>query len=143
MKVPYRRFASRSGMPILVGKDARRNDELTVTVARPGDLWLHAKGSAGAHVIVPGWSKQGNLDPETLLDAATLAAHFSDQRGESLVDVSYADRRHVRKRRGSAPGLVEVTAERVLLVRMEDERLGRLLASEGRETEGPDGPHRS
>jgi hypothetical protein len=124
---PYRAYTSESGAPIWVGKDARSNDELTVRNARPGDLFLHARGVKGAHVIVPGWWKDGRLDPGTLVDAATLAAHFSDARGESLVEVSYADRRHVRKRRGTPAGLVEVEREKVLPLRVEPDRLARLL----------------
>ena len=116
-----------------MGRDAPSNDALTVRVARPGDLWLHARGSAGAHVVVPGWSKEGGGDVEALLDAATLAAHFSDQRGEALAEVVYGDRRYVRKRRGSPPGQVELTRERVLAVRVEPARLARLLASADRD----------
>lgn len=127
---PHRVFQSSLGSPIFVGKDAASNDLLTVTVARPGDLWLHARDTTGAHVVAPGWFKSGRLDQETLLDAATLAAHFSALRGEPVVDVCYADRRHVRKRRGAARGSVEVTKEKVLPLRVEEARLARLLASE-------------
>lgn len=127
-----RRFWSRTGTAILVGKDAASNDALT-RQARPGDLWLHAKDARGSHVVVPGWYREGRLDQDTLLDAATLAAHFSAERGELLVDVQYVDRRHVRKRKGSAPGAVELSSEKVLPVRIEEDRLARLLATEGRD----------
>ncbi len=126
----HREFESVAGSPLFVGKDATSNDHLSTVVARPGDLWLHARDAAGAHVVAPGWFKSGRLEQETLVDAATLAAHFSDLRGEAVVDVRYADRRHVRKRRGAPPGTVEVTREKVLPVRIERERLTRLLASE-------------
>jgi predicted ribosome quality control (RQC) complex YloA/Tae2 family protein len=66
------------------------------------------------------------------LDAATLAAHFSEAAGEALVEVQHTDRRHVRKPRGAAPGAVFVDREHVLLLRFEPERLVRLLASERR-----------
>ncbi|HEU4538656.1 MAG TPA: NFACT RNA binding domain-containing protein, partial [Polyangiaceae bacterium] len=105
---PFRRYEGEGKAAILVGRDAASNDELTVRVARPGDLWLHAKDGTGSHVVVPGACKKGPPDAGVLVDAATLAAHFSELRGEAVVDVLYADRRHVRKRKGSPRGAVEV-----------------------------------
>ncbi len=67
-------------------------------------------------------------DEQTLLDAATLAAHFSGARGERLVDVAWTRRKHVRKPKGTRPGLVTVSGERGLMLRLEPERLERLLA---------------
>lgn len=128
--LPYRRYEGAGGRPILVGRDAAANDELTLHVAGPRDLWLHARGWAGAHVIVPGWDAGAS---EALLDAATLAAHFSGARGEDFVEVQYAQRRHVRKRRGSPPGQVEATSEKILGLRVEGARLARLLATCDRE----------
>jgi hypothetical protein len=128
-RLPYRRYTSASGAAILVGRSARDNDELTVRVARPGDLWLHVRDRSGSHVVAPAWFREGRLDPDTLLDAATLAAHFSDERGERLVEVAYTDRRHVRKRKGSPPGQVEIANEKVLPLRFDDARLVRLLAT--------------
>jgi predicted ribosome quality control (RQC) complex YloA/Tae2 family protein len=128
-RVPYRRFLSADGRPLLVGRGARDNDTLTLHHARPHDLWLHARGVPGAHVIVP--LARGEICPDArLLDAATLAAHFSEARGEGVVDVQHAARRHVRKPRGSAPGAVLVDRERVVVLRLETERLARLLRSE-------------
>jgi len=74
-RLPYRKFISQSGAPILVGRSARDNDTLTLRVARGNDLWLHARGMQGAHVVVPGPGE--SPDPRTLGDAALLAAHFS------------------------------------------------------------------
>lgn len=129
---PFRRYESSSGAAILVGRDALSNDELTTAIARPGDLWLHARGTGGAHVVVSGWSRERE-DPQTLLDAATLAAHFSELRDEAVVEVIHTERRYVRKRRGSAPGQVEIMRERVLALRLEPERLARLLATADRD----------
>jgi predicted ribosome quality control (RQC) complex YloA/Tae2 family protein len=127
--LPYRTFRSRSGMKILVGRGAAHNDELTFHVARPRDLWLHAKGLPGAHVIVP-LQKDRTCPGDLLVDAAHLAAHFSDARDEAVADVTYASRRHVRKPRGSPPGLVAVDREKVIAVRIEPALKAQLLASE-------------
>jgi predicted ribosome quality control (RQC) complex YloA/Tae2 family protein len=126
---PYRKFIGAGRRPILVGRDAARNDQLTLEVARPRDLWMHARNWAGAHVIVP-LDKGASCPPDLLVQAAHLAAHFSDARGESVVEVTYAPRRYVRKPRGSAPGAVVVDREKVLVLRKEDAALRKLLESE-------------
>ncbi len=127
-KPPYRSFEA-SGGPVLVGRGARHNDELTFQVARPYHLWLHARGVPGAHVIAP-IPRNKPCPPDRLVDAAHLAAHFSDARGEPVVEVSYALRKHVRKPRGAAPGAVVVEKEKVLVLRVEEARMKRLLEHE-------------
>jgi predicted ribosome quality control (RQC) complex YloA/Tae2 family protein len=130
-RLPYRAFQASQGATVLVGRGAADNDQLTLRVARPHDLWLHARGVTGAHVVVP-LTKGKACPPEALIDAATLAAHFSDYRGEPVVDVLHTPRRFVRKRKGSPIGSVTLEREKVLAVRVEPERLARLLANEKR-----------
>jgi predicted ribosome quality control (RQC) complex YloA/Tae2 family protein len=124
---PYREFRSSTGNAILVGRGADRNDELTFKVARGNDLWLHARDVPGAHVVVPLSGRP--VDGETLLDAATLAAHHSNARGESQVDVVYLPRKLVRKPPRSSPGSVTHSGGKTIRVRLEPARLERLLAS--------------
>jgi predicted ribosome quality control (RQC) complex YloA/Tae2 family protein len=126
---PYRTFRSLSGGTILVGRGAVENDELTRRVAKGNDLWLHVRGRTGAHVVVR-LDKGRGPDQETLLDAAHLAAHFSDARGEPQLDVAYTRAKYVRKPKGAAPGAVSYTQEKVLLLRIEARRIERLLAEE-------------
>ncbi len=126
--LPYREYLGHGGQRLWVGRGAAHNDELTFHVARPYHLWLHARGVPGAHVVVP-LDKQGALLPEVLLDAAHLAAHHSDARGEPRVEVSYVAVKHVRKPRDAGPGAVVYTREKTLLLRLEPERLARLLAT--------------
>ncbi|MDH4281654.1 MAG: NFACT RNA binding domain-containing protein [Myxococcales bacterium] len=128
-RLPYRKFLTADGSAVLVGRSAADNDRLTLRVARPHDLWLHARGVTGAHIIVP-LTKGKSCSPETLVDAATLAAHFSDLRAETVVDVLYTPRKLVHKRKGSAVGSVTLGAEKVIALRLEPERLQRLLKSE-------------
>ena len=70
---------------------------------------------------------------ELLLDAAHLAAHFSDARGESTVEVSYTGKRYVRKPRGSAPGQVTLECEKVIALQLEPARIEHLLSRERRD----------
>jgi predicted ribosome quality control (RQC) complex YloA/Tae2 family protein len=126
---PYRSFRSLAGALILVGKGAAENDLLTVRVAKGNDLWLHARGLKGAHVVIR--TEKGRApDGETLLDGAHLAAHFSDARGQPQVEVAYTRAKHVRKPKGAAPGAVTYSQERVLFLRIEQARIDRLLAEE-------------
>jgi predicted ribosome quality control (RQC) complex YloA/Tae2 family protein len=126
---PYRTFRSLTGVPLLVGRGAEQNDALTVRVARGNDLWLHARGQAGAHVVAR-LEKGKAVDGESLLDAAHLAAYFSDARGEPVVEVVSTRAKYVRKPKGSAPGAVLYSQERAIAVRVEASRLERLLESE-------------
>jgi predicted ribosome quality control (RQC) complex YloA/Tae2 family protein len=126
---PHRTFRSRAGLPILVGKGAAENDQLTVRIAKGNDLWLHARGRPGAHVVLR-LPKGRAPDQESLLDAAHLAAWFSDARGEAAPEVVYTRAKHVRKPKGSAPGAVTYSQERALALRVEPPRVERLLAAE-------------
>ncbi len=128
-KPPYRTFLASSGARILVGRNAEKNDELTLHVARPRDLWLHAKNRKGSHVVVP-LAKDTVCPPEVLAEAAHLAAHFSDAREDDLVEIQHTPRRYVRKPRKSPPGFVVVDREKVLLLRRHPEVLRGLLERE-------------
>src|SRR5690606_37581436 len=114
---------------ILVGRDDRQNDRLTSRIARGNDLWLHVgRGYAGSHVVVR-LPKGRTAILETLLDAATLAIHFSKVRGAELEEVLYTQAKNVRKAKGMPPGKVLASRTRSLRVRMEPDRLRRLLSS--------------
>lgn len=132
-RVPYRSFVGHKSSRILVGRGARDNDELTLKVASPRDHWLHARGSAGAHVIVPR-AKNQPMEPELLVDAALLAAHFSAAKSEDIVEVAHTPRRYVRKPKGSPAGRVHLDREKVLTLRVDRARTRELLATENRET---------
>lgn len=107
------RMLEMAGWEILVGRAARDNDELTFRVARPNDLWLHASGCAGSHVIVrrgEGADLAGEEAPaEVVARAAELAAFHSkarEARGKVAVHVCRAG--DVRKVRGAPPGQVQL-----------------------------------
>jgi predicted ribosome quality control (RQC) complex YloA/Tae2 family protein len=125
---PFKEYASTKGERILVGKSSEGNDELTFHIARPYDLWLHARGVPGSHVVVP-MARDATLPQELLLDAAHLALHFSVLKGEPRGEVIYTYAKFVRKMKGGGPGQVIYTREKSFLVRMEPERLKRLLES--------------
>jgi len=123
---PYRVFRSADGRRILVGRGGADNDETTLRVGRPHDVFLHVRGTPGAHVIVP-LDKSEEIPEQTLLDAATLAMHYSKMRTAAVADVTWCARKYVSKPRGAKPGLVQVQREKVLRLRREPDRLARLL----------------
>ncbi len=113
---PFRRIALPGGFEALVGKNARGNAELTTRLARPHDLWLHARGVPGAHVVVRRPSRTSVVPPEAVEVAARAAAHYSEARTQALAPVIVAERKHVRPLKGGPPGAVRVDRETVLLV---------------------------
>ncbi|MBI1946323.1 MAG: DUF814 domain-containing protein [Deltaproteobacteria bacterium] len=124
----WRSFTAAGGVVVRVGRGAKDNDAL-VRDARGNDLWLHARDRHGAHVIVP--SRGDDVPSELVLDAAHLAAHFSAARGERHVDVQHTRVKHLKKPGPGAPaGLVHVTQEGVLRLKVDEERVRRLLAAE-------------
>lgn len=129
--VPYRRFASAEGYPIFVGRNNNQNDELTMRFANGNDLWLHVGGGRpGSHVVVR-LPKNKTASLETLLDAATLAVHFSKARGEPRIDVIYTFRKNVRKPKGLPAGAVVPSHTKTVTVLEDEGRLRRLLDSAG------------
>ncbi len=108
-KIPgVRRYVSSDGLEILVGRTSRDNDHLTFKVARPNDLWLHAADYPGSHVVVRNPTRK-DLPHRTIIEAAQLAAQFSQARKEGKVDVHYTPRKFLLKMKGAAPGLVRMS----------------------------------
>jgi predicted ribosome quality control (RQC) complex YloA/Tae2 family protein len=114
---PYRSYRSTSGLEIRVGKNSRSNDELTFRHSRPSDIWLHARDSAGAHVILRWGDPEGNPPARDLHEAATLAALHSRARTSGTVPVDWTRRKHVRKPRKAPAG--SVIPERVKTIFVE------------------------
>ncbi len=132
---PFKTFIARSGAEVRVGRNARDNDELTLRHARGNDLWLHTADVPGSHVVLR-IERGGEASQEDILDAATLAVHFSPARGRERVPVHVVPRKHVSKPKGAKPGLVQLAGGRSLTVRLDAERLERLLRGEDRAAEG-------
>ncbi|HXX75449.1 MAG TPA: NFACT family protein [Nitrospiraceae bacterium] len=127
---PFRRFTSADGLPIFVGRNARENDDLTFRFASSDDLWLHARGVPGSHVVVR-LAKGQDIPQETLRDAATLALLYSDFKKSGKGDVIYTRRKWVRKAKGHSAGAVTVTHDQSLVVTLDRVRLERLKTDSG------------
>ncbi len=98
------KVAAEDGFVIWVGRNSRQNDAVTFDKGTSEDLWLHARGVAGAHVII---KSAGRAVPEQIVRrAAALAAYYSQARTEARVLVDVTQRKHVRKIKGGKPGMV-------------------------------------
>ncbi|MBI5866730.1 MAG: DUF814 domain-containing protein [candidate division Zixibacteria bacterium] len=115
-RLPYREFRL-GDQVVLVGRSSRDNEQLTLKIARPHDLFLHASQSGGAHVILKRESKDREFDHKAILAAAQIAAFFSKAKHSHLVPVIYTEIRRVRKPRKAPAGLVQVTGEKSVMVR--------------------------
>jgi predicted ribosome quality control (RQC) complex YloA/Tae2 family protein len=108
------RRQSADGFLLLVGKNSRQNEEVTFREAGGNDLWLHARGVPGAHVIIKSGGRE--VPRRTLEEAARLAAYYSQARENSSVAVDYTQQRYVRHMKGGGPGMVIYERERTLSV---------------------------
>lgn len=120
------RFRSSDGFEILVGKNNRQNDQLTLKTAKATDLWLHTQGIAGSHVII---KTDGKQPPEqTIFEAAQLAAYHSKGRSGSQVPVDCTAVKFVKKPAGAKPGMVIFTNNKTLFVTPGEELVESLRA---------------
>ena len=127
----FRKFLAAEGYPILVGRNNEQNDRLTMRTAKGNDLWLHVGGGRpGSHVVIQ-LPKGKTASLETLLDAGTLAVHFSKARGEHRIDVIYTFRKFVKKPKGLPAGAVVPSQTKTITVHLDEVRLRRLLDSAG------------
>ena len=108
------RVQSRDGFAILIGKNSRQNEEVTFHQAAANDIWLHARGVPGAHVIIKAAGRE--IPRATIEQAAGLAAYYSQARGTTTAPVDYTLQRHVKHMKGGGPGMVIYERERTINV---------------------------
>jgi predicted ribosome quality control (RQC) complex YloA/Tae2 family protein len=112
-----RRYFSPQGFEIVVGRNARQNEHVTFNIAGSNDLWLHARGAPGSHVVIRSGGQP--VHDTTLRMAAQLAAYYSNLRGERAAVVAYTPRRFVSRAPGGHTGQVLIRNEQTLTVRAE------------------------
>ncbi len=105
------------GFRVRIGRNAKENDRL-LRDAASDDLWLHAKGFAGSHVVIRRGGRR-EIPDSVVREAARLAAKHSKAVGERRVEVIVAEAKHVRKPKGSPSGLANVRKGDTLTVEME------------------------
>jgi len=107
-------FLGPHGFNIIVGKNSKENDIITKKIARSRDIWLHAQGYRGSHVIIQAKNKE--VPFETIVFAAQLAAANSKAGQSDNVPVDYTFRKHVWKPKGAALGAVNYARQKTVYV---------------------------
>jgi predicted ribosome quality control (RQC) complex YloA/Tae2 family protein len=119
MRMPAFRKTLFQGWEILVGRSAAGNDYITTRLARNCDLWLHAEGMPGSHVLIRNPS-DAEIPPDVLLKAASFAAYFSKGRGSGKVPVAYTRASNVKKPKGAKPGSVVLSERKSVMAAPEE-----------------------
>ncbi|MDC7219196.1 MAG: NFACT family protein [Spirochaetales bacterium] len=110
---------------ILVGRNAAENDELLRRHVRGNDLWLHSRDWPGGYIFIK-TIKGKSVPLETLLDAGTLAVHYSKGKRSGKCDLYYTEVKYLRRAKGAPKGTVLPTREKNLTVELDSSRLARL-----------------
>ena len=121
-------FISSDGFKILVGKNNKQNDHLTLKVADNNDIWLHTKNIPGSHVIIK--TDGRSVTDETIYEAAMLAAFFSKSKLSSQVPVDYTKKKNIKKPNGAKPGMVIYETNSTIYVTPTEELVTKLKVKE-------------
>ena len=113
--LPFRRFLLENRWEVWVGRNDRENDELTHRAAAPDDVWLHAQGVPGSHVVLRAGGRPEQVPRSVLERAAGIAAWYSKARNSSLVPVIHTLRKYVRKPRRSPAGTAACIREKTVM----------------------------
>ena len=113
-RLPFRVFTVDGGFEVWAGKNGANNDLLTLRYAKPDDLWFHARGGSGSHVVLKARSGKGDPGKRACEQAAGIAAYYSKMKTAGTVAVAMTQKRFVRKPRGSPPGTVVIEREKVI-----------------------------
>lgn len=111
---PFRKFKV-GKYEVWIGKNAKSNDKLT-SHAHKEDIWLHARGVGGSHVVIRMGNQKSFPPKKVILHAASYAAYYSKAKGMKTAPVMYTKLKYVRKPKGAAPGAVVVEREQVEMV---------------------------
>ncbi|MCX7985237.1 MAG: NFACT RNA binding domain-containing protein [Bacteroidetes bacterium] len=115
-RVPFRVFTVTGGFRVFAGKSSENNDLLTMHYTAKDDLWFHAHGVGGSHVVLKVHSAKGAVSHKAIEEAARIAAYYSKLRKASMVPVTMCEGKYVRKPKGAPPGTVVIEREKTLFV---------------------------
>lgn len=116
--LPPKEYISKSGFRILVGRNNKQNDKLTLKTADKNDIWFHTKDIPGSHTVIIAQGRE--VDDETMLMAAKLAAYNSKAREAGKVPVDFTKIRYVSKPQGANPGKVIYINQQTMFVEPEN-----------------------
>ncbi|MBN2426153.1 MAG: DUF814 domain-containing protein [Calditrichaceae bacterium] len=114
--IVFKKYLIEERWPLFIGKNGKNNDQLTFNFAKPWDLWFHAQGVPGSHVIIHLNNKNDQPSKSVIEKAASIAAFNSKYKNSSHVPVVYTLVRYVSRIRKAAPGTVKIQHEKVIFV---------------------------
>jgi len=116
---PMFKIYEHMGFQVLVGRNAKNNDELTFKYGYKEDLWLHAKDAKGSHVLIK-YQSGKNFPRPVIQIAAQLAAYHSSNKNSDTCPVIFTSRKFVRKSKGMPAGAVFLDKEDIIFVKPSD-----------------------
>lgn len=119
-------YINSNGWTLVVGRNAKENDQILRNGARGSDLWMHTRDFAGGYVFIKS-IRDKSVPLPVLLDAASLAIHFSKARRNGKADLYYTEVKYLKRIKGAKTGLIIPTQERNLNATLDEERVSRLL----------------
>ena len=113
----FKQFKSLSGFPILVGKNAKDNDQLTFQIGNGSDWWFHVSDLEGSHVVVKTGKKE--IDQDTIKEASLLALYYSKAKLEKRGEVVYTQIKYLKKKKGSKSGSVMISKHKKIAIELD------------------------
>ncbi len=114
--LPFRVFTVVGGFQVWAGKSGENNDLLSTRYTAKNDLWFHARGVGGSHVVLKVGTGKGEVSKQAIEQAAAIAAYYSKMKKSKLVPVAMCEGKYVRKPKGAPVGTVTLEREKILFV---------------------------
>jgi predicted ribosome quality control (RQC) complex YloA/Tae2 family protein len=114
--LPFRLFTVAGGFQVWAGKSGENNDLLSTRHTAKNDLWFHARGVGGSHVVLKVGTGKGEVSKQAIEQAAAIAAYYSKMKNSKLVPVAMCEGKYVRKPKGVPAGTVTLEREKTLFV---------------------------
>ena len=111
---PFRVFTVAGGFQVWAGKSGENNDLLSMRHTAKNDLWFHARGVGGSHVVLKIGTGKGEVSKQAIDQAAAIAAYYSKMKKSKLVPVTMCEGKYVRKPKGVPAGTVTVEREKTI-----------------------------
>ncbi|RPI05042.1 MAG: fibronectin-binding domain-containing protein [Ignavibacteriae bacterium] len=112
--LPFRVFTVAGGFQVWAGKSGENNDLLSTRHTAKNDLWFHARGVGGSHVVLKIGTGKGEVSKQAMDQAAGIAAYYSKMKKSKLVPVTMCEGKYVRKPKGVPAGTVTVEREKTI-----------------------------
>lgn len=126
-QMPPMVYETTDGFQILVGRNNRQNDMLTLKQASKQDIWFHTQNIPGSHVILI--TNQREPSETAIRQTAVIASCHSKARDSAQVPVDFCKVKFVKKPNGAKPGMVIFSNQQTVYVKPDAELCEKLKKS--------------